>query len=339
MKFATFVNKETGEILMEAFGPPNARLDGDSLSEAIYALSETLIRGWKPEKRGGFFGGDFGYGVDYENDVFLMHPDYQDSKCKCGHDRARRRMEKQHIHSEDCFTSIVQRKLALWPEPCLINCSSRWDLEEKMVLRLGESFGLQKANQWDCTCGVDQKRRAWFDEHPHDFRCPIVLPQFWYKPTNLKVDWYKYIGRDMEPSSPLNSDQFREIFLTCWESIPEEIRAAALRDEKEEQANRPSEEERRVLDGHMFAVIERVMQSDTLCWRCSKAGPLARIGGMFSSGPHGCVAKTCKDKRDRCRNCGRVTTPLQARILMEREKRNNAGMFKDRVSIGDKLPI
>lgn len=73
------VDKETGETVMEMFGPPNAVSDdADLLSQGIYLLSETVIRGLMPEKRGGLLGGDFGYACEYENDVFRLYPDYQD---------------------------------------------------------------------------------------------------------------------------------------------------------------------------------------------------------------------------------------------------------------------
>lgn len=73
-KLGTLKNAETGEVLVEMFGPPNAFTKGaDNVSKDLYVLSETLIRGLLPDQRAGGMGGDFGHGADFENAVFLMH--------------------------------------------------------------------------------------------------------------------------------------------------------------------------------------------------------------------------------------------------------------------------
>jgi hypothetical protein len=52
--------------------------DGE-LVELTEYLTETVFKGeWQG---GGLLGGEFGYGVEYENDTFMMHP-----FCWCGQD-------------------------------------------------------------------------------------------------------------------------------------------------------------------------------------------------------------------------------------------------------------
>jgi len=80
-RFAKIV--KDGKTLMEFHGPENALNSGNFLSEGIYFLSEIIIRGIMPEKRIGCLGGEFGYAVDFVNDVFTLHPDYQDAGCTC----------------------------------------------------------------------------------------------------------------------------------------------------------------------------------------------------------------------------------------------------------------
>jgi hypothetical protein len=46
--------------------------DADVISQSLYVLTEILVRGLLPDQRGGGMGGEFGYGVNFENDVFLM---------------------------------------------------------------------------------------------------------------------------------------------------------------------------------------------------------------------------------------------------------------------------
>lgn len=81
-KLGTIKNAETGEVLVEMIGPANAASNGDALSTGLYALSELVIRGLKPESRFGGMGGEFGYACEFENDVFEFHPDYQHCSCR-----------------------------------------------------------------------------------------------------------------------------------------------------------------------------------------------------------------------------------------------------------------
>ena len=77
-KIGQLVNSD-GDVVMEMIGPPNALMsDADPLSQGIYLLSETVIRGIMPDQRGGCLGGEFGYACEYENEVFRLFPDYQD---------------------------------------------------------------------------------------------------------------------------------------------------------------------------------------------------------------------------------------------------------------------
>ena len=45
------------------------------------------------------------------------------------------------------------------------------------------------------------------------------LPNFHYKPTNLKIDWYKYPFRDSHSNQKLIIDIFKEIINKCIESL------------------------------------------------------------------------------------------------------------------------
>ena len=46
-------------------------------------------------------------------------------------------------------------------------------------------------------------------------------PNFWYKPTNLKIWWYKYIGRDMEYNRKFRMSEWQNIFRHCLEAVIE----------------------------------------------------------------------------------------------------------------------
>ena len=111
-----------------------------SADEGLYELTEFLTKTiFKGEwQRGGLLGGEFGYGVDYENETFMMHP-----FCWC--------------EKDDCG----------W-------CAG-----------IGAMPQLMRD-----VCGVK------YNESER-------LPNFFFKPTNTKVWWYKYIGRGMEQKGTL----------------------------------------------------------------------------------------------------------------------------------------
>ena len=83
----------------------------------------------------GVLGGEFGYGADYENDTFMMHP-----FCWC--------------EREDC--------------------------------------------SW---CGGEE------------------APNFLHKPKNLRIWWYKWIGRDMEYNRKVDKAEWSQIYEDCIKSI------------------------------------------------------------------------------------------------------------------------
>jgi len=44
-----------------------------------------------------------------------------------------------------------------------------------------------------------------------------TAPNFWYKPLDFKVWWYKYIGRSVEVNMQLSQDEFRKMVDDCLE--------------------------------------------------------------------------------------------------------------------------
>lgn len=142
-KFATIKDAKTGETLIEMIAPPNALTNNDALSEGLYVLSEIIIRGLQPDRDGGGLGGRFGYGADYENDIFMMHP-----FCWC--------------ESKEC----------LW---CMIwlsnneNCTEEEsrDYRDSQIKTIREKYGNWAAN---LHCGA-----------PHFWHKPSGLQVRWYK--------------------------------------------------------------------------------------------------------------------------------------------------------------
>ena len=106
------------------------KVSNNSLSEGLIELTRQIRL--KTGKEGGYgLGGKDGYGIEYENGVFMMHP-----FCWC--------------EREDC----------------------KW--------------------------------------------CNGNAPNFLFKPKNIKVKWYKYIGRGMEQNGEFTSDWLQQCINSIW---------------------------------------------------------------------------------------------------------------------------
>lgn len=70
----------------------------------------------------------------------------------------------------------------------------------------------------DCTCGFDEKDSQWQKENHHNENCPIVKPNFYYKPTDFSIKWYKYPLRDSYMNQNITLDEFKKIISKCIES-------------------------------------------------------------------------------------------------------------------------
>jgi hypothetical protein len=125
---------------------------------------------------GGILGGEYGYGAYFENNIFTMHP-----YCWC--------------EKETC-------------EWCM-GCSCPEEAHEYVVEKKSVSF-----NQWISAYEDGLSREIVTQpEHQCDYCKGVVggAPNFLHKPSNSKIWWYKYIGREMEI----------ELF-DSWETIYEE---------------------------------------------------------------------------------------------------------------------
>jgi hypothetical protein len=70
-----------------------------------------------------------------------------------------------------------------------------------------------------CTCGRDKRYAEFLATDQHDAQCPIVRPNFLYKPTGLIIDWYKYPLRDSYSNQPLELTALRGVIDACVASV------------------------------------------------------------------------------------------------------------------------
>jgi len=190
----------------------------DYVADDLVDLTERLSqRGAEPAM--GLLGGEFGYGAEYENDVFEMHPFWW-GDCQCGHEDREMEWENTHPHAESCYQSELRRRGYLnhpgYPDydPNLPEGDS--DLPQ----RLAAEWGLSRYGcAVHCTCGRDKQYAAWEKENPHPAHCPEVRPNFRHKASGAEVRWYKWIGRDTEVKGVGSRSHWRRIIAECEASL------------------------------------------------------------------------------------------------------------------------
>lgn len=190
------------------------------VADELYALSEELGKRDPDAQVHGFLGGEWGYGQDFRNDTFEMHP-YWWGDCECGFEDEALAWEEANPHTPEC-----------WQE--------RWSNEHNRInaLNLGYDEGVRlmdewaTANGWDgrpgvavfCDCGQDGLYQAWRETHSHDPECGVVRPNFKYG--LVEVRWYKYIGCGMSCSHELDRAAWRVLFAACHASLVNPITPA-----------------------------------------------------------------------------------------------------------------
>lgn len=97
-------------------------------------------------------------------------------------------------------------------------------LVEAIIRAIAETYG-DKRN-WPTKYGVDYENDI-FMMHPECWcgkdDCPWCtgkMPNFWFKPTDFKVAWYKYIGRSMTFNRPISIQECAEILDRC---LPKQV--------------------------------------------------------------------------------------------------------------------
>jgi len=265
----------------------------DAVSDGLRRLTEAIHRSGKADGgAGGFLGGEFGYGANFENDTFMMHRycwcekegecawctgcgAYESNGCRaCREDRFRHteacyqtelhaRREKYDVESgyralDEAVSGPLPGDRLMgsfgWeqssPMPgvmCMIGnpredeVMEKWraaydkrrQFEDSLYSELGKKYGVNPkyGAAIHCTCGADSAR----SEAQKTEGCDYLLgrgifarfarrdggefhgpPNFWHKPSDSRVNWYKYIGRSMEMD--LRSE-WEAILLDCLTSL------------------------------------------------------------------------------------------------------------------------
>lgn len=196
------------------------------------------------------------YGTDFENDTFLMKRycwcDRQ-GECPwctgCGiyADSCAACTTKRIAHSANCYSEELAQRLerAGVASFDLIRRDEQSAIKRTLCRERGLPF---TEYLFRCDCGTDVKREAAratsgcdyhrgtgiFDRFapwgPVPERGYYDPPNFWFKPTNFRMTWYKYIGRDMATnSSNCPPDLLDRVFATHPKGMTAKASLAELR--------------------------------------------------------------------------------------------------------------
>jgi len=197
---------------------------------------------------GGFgLGGRDGYGINYENKVFVMRLYSEGYECDCGWDKFYDEDKFKEKHSEQCYQSLVdvELKKAGWKKnkydyfdnPKNLSFDESEKVENKIRKKYCKQFNLSFPGGCGvhCTCGRDKKFEKWHIEQIRKFKsniteldeygypechkktCALILPNFLYKPTECEIRWYKYVGRDQQQKGKLPKDWLENCIKSLWE--------------------------------------------------------------------------------------------------------------------------
>lgn len=204
-----------------------------SIEDGLIALTKAIWdKHHKDEPYGYGFGGLYGYGANFENDIFLMHPycwcDKDDcpwcSGCKCPDSAF-------HYFIDDKEVAPVSYYKVFYNTGYEELSKDEHDTPEyeRLVKIFEEKIKIRnqrcKETKDDiceyCTGTGIFERFAYKDDRPfHDDKNSFYNPpNFWYKPLDLRITWYKYIGRDMHYNQEIDLCLWPEIINNCIESL------------------------------------------------------------------------------------------------------------------------
>lgn len=131
------------------------------------------------------------YGAEVDNAVFLMKP-----YCWC--DR-----EGECPWCTGCRVYQTEGSCAVCVDPAL-------SLEQRRAAAADQRCDYSAGR------GIFTRFAPWTIDRVRDYYDP---PNFWHKPTNFRVTWYKYIGRDTTTNVPETDELLARIEAECLGSL------------------------------------------------------------------------------------------------------------------------
>lgn len=176
-----------------------AKEDG-VIEEGLCEITEALSKANLPIS-GGLLGGQFGYGGEIDNDIFMMHPycwcEREDcpwcAGCTCPESAFHYFIDGKECSSDEWFKYYEERV------PPTSN--PEWE-------KISDEVNTHRTQSQDKVCDYCQEKIG-------------HAPNFHHKKSGLKINWYKYIGRSMEFNRVPTLTEWEKIKEECIASIPQ----------------------------------------------------------------------------------------------------------------------
>jgi len=158
------------------------------------------------------------YGTNYEGKKFSMFR-YWWGACECGFADEDNEWWRTHSHDESCFYWKAHEFDEEWGNARWIDDPRHGKYEVARDELLTE-HGVELLG-WvaHCSCGLRDEYHEWRKAHNCHPDCPAVRPNFhWHgddEVAELRVDWYKFLGRGVEVSREVTSEELRHILSEC----------------------------------------------------------------------------------------------------------------------------
>ena len=175
----------------------------DKISNGLRYLTRILI-GEKAPLLG--LGGAYGYGTDFESNIFMMHPycwcDKDDcpwcAGCQCPESAYHYYIDGKETSYEEWLKFYTDRVPGVW--------YPNWE-------EISNEVNKHRSTKHFPVCDFCLKSNSRYGSEPGK-----AAPNFWHKKTNFKVWWYKWIGRSMKISNP-NNIEFTSLLNDCIKSL------------------------------------------------------------------------------------------------------------------------
>ena len=180
-------------------------VDDGIISSGLYELSKALGTMSPEDQAHGFLGGEWGYGQDFSNDVFMMHPfcwcEQDDCEwcagCDCPDVAWHYFVDDEEV-TYDEWAAFYQRQVGDPPDWM----SDDWTAH----IARADAANARRKTAHDPMCRVC--KGEWGN-----------APNFKHHESGIEVRWYKYIGRSMEVSEPVDSGRWLAILGECMASL------------------------------------------------------------------------------------------------------------------------
>jgi len=154
----------------------------------------------------------------FENETFAVRP-VSGNPCDCGYAERESGWFESEAHGEGCFQAKYEELrerhggLSEIPETAL----------KALCLRQGVPWNEGFAAAVHCTCDFDERWEAWRRANEHEPACPVVLPNFEYKPNGFWMRWPEHPILGAAMSRALDRLQFKAVLEHCERSLSEPV--------------------------------------------------------------------------------------------------------------------